>query len=46
MTAAAQKLAESGIESGTLQRHLVRGEQPDAAAVATQLDQLHEPGAQ
>jgi ATP-dependent exoDNAse (exonuclease V) alpha subunit len=26
---AAQKLAESGIESGTLQRHLVRGEQPD-----------------
>src|SRR6202167_2458544 len=27
---AAQKLAESGIESGTLQRHLARGEQPDA----------------
>ena len=26
---AAQKLAESGIESGTLQRHLARGEQPD-----------------
>ena len=26
---AAQKLAESGIESGTLQRHLVHGEQPD-----------------
>jgi len=26
---AAQKLAEAGIESGTLQRHLVRGEQPD-----------------
>ncbi|MGA2005333.1 MAG: AAA family ATPase, partial [Terriglobales bacterium] len=26
---AAQKLGESGIESGTLQRHLVRGEQPD-----------------
>src|SRR5208337_488429 len=26
---AAQKLAESGIESGTLQRHLIRGEQPD-----------------
>ncbi|HWO28473.1 MAG TPA: MobF family relaxase, partial [Candidatus Acidoferrum sp.] len=26
---AAQKLTESGIESGTLQRHLVRGEQPD-----------------
>jgi conjugative relaxase-like TrwC/TraI family protein len=26
---AAQKLAESGIESGTLQRHLVRGDQPD-----------------
>src|SRR6266851_4090437 len=26
---AAQKLAESGIESGTLQRHLTRGEQPD-----------------
>ena len=26
---AAQKLAESGIESGTLQRHLVRGEQPE-----------------
>ena len=26
---AAQKLAESGIDSGTLQRHLVRGEQPD-----------------
>jgi hypothetical protein len=26
---AAQKLAESGTESGTLQRHLVRGEQPD-----------------
>jgi ATP-dependent exoDNAse (exonuclease V) alpha subunit len=26
---AAQKLAESGIESGTLQHHLVRGEQPD-----------------
>src|SRR3984885_7640706 len=26
---AAQKLAESGIESGTLQRHLVRGEQAD-----------------
>jgi hypothetical protein len=26
---AAQKLAESGIESGTLQRHLVRSEQPD-----------------
>ena len=27
---AAQKLAESGIESGTLQRHLARGEQPDS----------------
>ncbi|MGO9865808.1 MAG: MobF family relaxase [Terriglobales bacterium] len=26
---AAQKLAESGIESATLQRHLVRGDQPD-----------------
>ncbi len=26
---AAQKLGESGIESGTLQRHLARGEQPD-----------------
>jgi conjugative relaxase-like TrwC/TraI family protein len=26
---AAQKLAESGIESGTLQRHLARGEQPN-----------------
>ncbi len=26
---AAQKLAESGIESGTLQRHLAHGEQPD-----------------
>jgi conjugative relaxase-like TrwC/TraI family protein len=26
---AAQKLAESGIESGTLQRHLARSEQPD-----------------
>src|SRR5579863_4524831 len=26
---AAQKLAESGIESGTLQRHLARGEQPE-----------------
>jgi conjugative relaxase-like TrwC/TraI family protein len=26
---AAQKLAESGIESGTLQRYLARGEQPD-----------------
>ena len=26
---AAQKLAEAGIESGTLQRHLVRGKQPD-----------------
>jgi conjugative relaxase-like TrwC/TraI family protein len=26
---AAQKLAESGIESGTLQRHLIRCEQPD-----------------
>jgi conjugative relaxase-like TrwC/TraI family protein len=26
---AAQKLAESGIESGTLQRHLARGDQPD-----------------
>ena len=25
----AQKLAESGIESGTLRRHLARGEQPD-----------------
>src|SRR5580704_7221620 len=29
---AAQKLAESGIESGTLQRHLARGEQPDGGA--------------
>src|SRR5579863_6114478 len=29
---AAQKLAESGIESGTLQRHLVRGEQPNGGA--------------
>src|SRR5580704_4253728 len=28
---AAQKLAESGIESGTLQRHLARGEQLDGA---------------
>ena len=26
---AAQRLAESGIESGTLQRHLARGEEPD-----------------
>ena len=26
---AAQKLAEAGIETSTLQRHLARGEQPD-----------------